>query len=147
MDDINEVAFGAQVDSLRILLQRRYHDLNSVTLCDISKVFQDIKHISRLLFSELVNVLKLELVMSATNATSERSFSALRRLKTYLRSTMTQERLSHLMILHVHKETTDIMNLETVANESVVWNTVFPFSASSEWSCFDYSTKCAYSCI
>ena len=117
MDDINEVAFGAQVDSLRILLQRRYHDLNSVTLCDISKVFQDMKHISRLLFSELVNVLKLELVMSATNATSERSFSALRRLKTYLRSTMTQEILTHLMILHVHKETTDIMNLETVANE------------------------------
>ena len=36
--------------------------------------------------------------MSATNATSERSFSALRRIKSYLRSTMHQQRLNHLMI-------------------------------------------------
>ena len=117
--DINEVAFGAKLDSLRTLLQRRYHDLNSVILCDIVKVFQDMKPTSRLLFSEVVTVLKRVLVMSATNATSERSFSALRRLKTFLRSTMTQGRLTHWMILHVHKETTDIMNLETVANEFV----------------------------
>ena len=33
------------------------------------------------------------LVIPATNATSERSFSALRRIKSYLRSTMTQDRL------------------------------------------------------
>ena len=31
----------------------------------------------------------------ATNATSERSFSALQRVKTYLRSTTKQERLNH----------------------------------------------------
>ena len=96
--DINEVAFGAELDSLRT----RYHDLNSVILCDIVKVFQDMKPTSRLLFSEVVTVLKRVLVMSATNATSERSFSALRRLKTFLRSTMTQGRLTHWMILHVH---------------------------------------------
>ena len=37
----------------------------------------------------------------ASNATSERSFSALRRVKTYLSSTMTQCRLNNLMVLHV----------------------------------------------
>ena len=34
----------------------------------------------------------------------ERSFSALRRLKTYTRSTMVAERLNGLALLHVHKD-------------------------------------------
>ena len=38
---------------------------------------------------------------------------------TYLRSTMSQERLNNLMILHVHKELTDALDLVHVANEFV----------------------------
>ena len=38
--------------------------------------------------------MKLLLVMPATNATLERSFSALRRIKSYLQATMSQERLT-----------------------------------------------------
>ena len=62
--------------------------------------------------------MKLILVMPATNATSERAFSGLRRVKTYLRSTMSQRRLNHLMLLHVHKEKTDSLKdkLIEVAN-------------------------------
>ena len=62
---------------------------------------------------------KLLLVMPATNATSERSFSALRRVKTYLRSTMTQMRLNNLMILHVHKDKTDALDLTSIGKEFV----------------------------
>ena len=58
----------------------------------------------------------------ASDACSERSFSAMRRLKTYLHSTMGQSRLNHLMILHVHKELTDNLNLIDVANEFVTSN-------------------------
>ena len=49
--------------------------------------------------SEVVKLLTLILVMPATNAVSERSASALRRVKTYLRTTMHQDRLNHLMVL------------------------------------------------
>jgi len=52
---------------------------------------------------EVVKLLTLILVMPATNAVSERSASALRRVKTILRSTMQQDRLNHFMVLHVHK--------------------------------------------
>ena len=45
--------------------------------------------------------------MPATNAVSERSASALRRVKTYLRTTMHQDRFNHLMILHIHKDAVD----------------------------------------
>ena len=51
--------------------------------------------------------------MPATNATSEKSFSALRRVK------MCQQRLNNLMVLHVHKEITDNIKLEDIANEFV----------------------------
>ena len=38
-----------------------------------------------------------------TTATAERSFRALRRLKTYLWSTMKEDRLSGLALMHIHK--------------------------------------------
>ena len=32
---------------------------------------------------------------------------------------MTQERLNHLMVLHIHKDLTEIFDIVTLANESV----------------------------
>ena len=57
--------------------------------------------------------------MPATNDTSERSFSALRRIKTYLHSTMGQSRLHNLMLLRVHKEATGNLDLIACANDFV----------------------------
>ena len=59
---------------------------------------------------------KLILVMPATNSTSERSFSAMRRVKSYLHS---QERLNSLMHIHVHNDFTDKINICDVCNEFV----------------------------
>ncbi len=72
-----------------------------------------------MLMSETLKLVKLVLMMPATNATSERSFSYLRRIKTYLRSTMGQQRLNHLIVLTTHKEKTDSLDLETVAREFI----------------------------
>lgn len=58
------------------------------------------------------------LVMPATNASSERSFSVLRHVKNYLRST-TQERLNYLILLHIHKERTDSLDFKVLLNEFV----------------------------
>ena len=57
--------------------------------------------------------------MSTTNAASERSFSAMRRLYTYLRTNMSQSSLNHTMVLHIHKEKTDALSLVNTANEFV----------------------------
>ena len=71
----------------------------------LKKHFQHLSSAEKELLCEVVHVLKNILVMPSTNCTSERSFSALRRLKTYLRSTMSQERLNNsLMVSHVHKD-------------------------------------------
>lgn len=82
---------------------------------DIRTYLKGLSRGQRLLISEVVKVMNLILVMPSTNAVSERSFSALRRLKTYLRSTMNQSRLNHLLILNVHKELTDNLCLTAVA--------------------------------
>ena len=62
-------------------------------------------------------MMTLILVAPATNATSERSFSILRRLITYLRSTMSQERLKHCAILTIMKEECDGLDLNNVGKD------------------------------
>ena len=57
--------------------------------------FKSLSPAKKHLMDQVCTVLKLILIMPATNATSERSFSALRRLKTYLHSSMSQQRLNH----------------------------------------------------
>ena len=89
---------------------------------NIKNYFCSISSAQRIHLSQVCIVFLLILVMSATcmNATSEKSFSTLRRVKTYLRNTMTQERLNHLMmILHVHKDSTDTIDLKAVATEFI----------------------------
>ena len=43
------------------------------------------------------------LTVPTTSPSVERSLSALRRIKTYLRATMLQKWLTHLLLLHIHK--------------------------------------------
>ena len=89
-------------------------DLHSVI-----KYLQELSHAQRSLLSEVCTLASLILVMPATNAVSERSFSALRRLKSYLRATVTQTRLNNILVLHVHKNLTDQLCLIEVGNEFV----------------------------
>ena len=53
-------------------------------------------------------------------ATAERTFSALKYLHTYLRSTMTAKRLNNCLLLHIHKELTDDLNLTDIADEFII---------------------------
>ena len=77
---------------------------------------------NRQMFLEVHKHLRLYLTIPITSSTSERSFSALRRLYTYLRSTMTEKRLNNCFLLHVHKDLTDNIKLEDVAKEFIMVN-------------------------
>ncbi|VDI17927.1 Hypothetical predicted protein [Mytilus galloprovincialis] len=56
------------------------------------------------LYPSIFAIFAILVTMPVTTSTTERSFSSLRRLKTYLRSTMVQDRLSSLALIHVHRE-------------------------------------------
>ena len=84
-------------------------------------VFEE-QHSLKVILSEIHKLIRIYLTVPITTATAERSFSALRRMKTYLQNSMTQQRLNHCMILHVHREETDKLNLIEVAKEFVEKN-------------------------
>ena len=90
------------------------HPNESVRLKDIIAFFKSLSQIS--LFSEVVTLLKIIMV---TNVLSERSFLTLCRIKTYLRSTMSQERLNHCILLNVYKEETDDIDLINIAQSFI----------------------------
>ena len=89
------------------------------TVFDIRDYIVAMTQAQKDLLDKVVNLMQLILVMPATDSTSERSFSVLRRVKTHLRSTMGQQRLNDLLLLHVHKEITDSLNLKEVINNFV----------------------------
>ena len=85
-------------------------------ICWTISFFQSLGNARKLLLSEICTLGKVMFVMPATNAVSKRSFSALKRVKTYLRSTTGEGRPNHLMLLHVHKELADGIDKLEVAN-------------------------------
>lgn len=62
------------------------------------------------------------LTVHFTSVDAERSFSTLRCLKNYLRSTMSQKRLNHLLLLHTHKDKTDNLDIQSITREFISRN-------------------------
>ena len=60
--------------------------------------------VNPVLYLSIDTILCIMLTMPVTSATAERSFSVLRRLKTYVRSTMNNDRLSSLALMHIHRD-------------------------------------------
>ena len=94
----------------------------SITFKDIHNHFQSLPASQLSLLSEVARLVKFVLLMPATNAVSERSASAMRRIKTYLRSTMTQLQMNNVMVLHIHKHLTDEIDVVAALNEFVSAN-------------------------
>ena len=94
------------------------YETSRFDIADLLDLFQSLANARKLLLSdhEICILGKLMLVMPATNAVNERSFSALKRVKTYLRSTMGEGKLNHPMILHVRKEMADSIDMVEIAN-------------------------------
>jgi hypothetical protein len=57
------------------------------------------------LYPNIYAIFTVLITMPVSSASSERSFSAMRRVKNCLRATMGDERLSNLSLLHIHRTT------------------------------------------
>ena len=134
LDDFGDVLslYGNDLDKdcLATQLKILHHNLpkeiatekGGMKLKSIIKFLQSMSSPECQFYSYIMHLAKLILVTPATNAVSERSFSALRRMKTWLRNTMHQARLNWCMILHIHTDETDKLDLTAVANEFVSRN-------------------------
>ena len=83
---------------------------------DMIKQMQPLSVTEREFISEVTFIVKLVLLAPATDAISERSFSALKRLKTYMRATLGYQ---SLMVLHIHRNKADQLNFVDIANKFV----------------------------
>ena len=81
------------------------------------KLKQDFRESFKTGFPNILVLLKIYLTSPIASVTSERGFSCLKRIKTYLRSTMLQERLSSLAILNFESEFIKLINIEDVIDE------------------------------
>ena len=69
---------------------------------------------------EAVRLLKLNSVISISSASVERSFSCLKRVKTYLRNRMGQDRLGSLCRISLHKDVLKEVENKNVLHDSIV---------------------------
>ena len=70
-----------------------------------------------LFISEVGKTVRLFLLSQATNTESDGIFSALKRVKTCPKSTIGNNRQHSLMLVHVHNNILDNINLADVANQ------------------------------
>ena len=70
----------------------------------VSNIADTIVNMNAELYPNICTCLHVLLCMPVSTATAERSFSSMRRLKTYLRSTMSTVRMSGLGLLNIHRD-------------------------------------------
>ena len=116
-NDIHAERLRLHINMLHDIIQQR--QLHIGCLQDIVKLIKTDQAISETL-TELHKFVLLLLTVPISTCTPERSFSALRYLKTYLRTTMSQERLNHCAIMHIHRDiVTEAVDIESIANDFI----------------------------
>lgn len=119
-----ELGLYPEIDISRLRVQlpmfRSSYQYESVedARCILQKASIEVKE----LFSEVCTLIRLLAVLPASSCESERSFSAMRRLKTYLRSTMSQQRLNNVAVCHVHCKRLRSINVRKVMQDFVCLN-------------------------
>lgn len=122
--EINKM-YGFDEDNLKAettILNRMYktvHDQNNVQ----SKINFIASENYKAGFPTLTRLIQLFITIPTNSASCERSFSCLRRLKTYLRTTMGQSRLNSLGILQIERERSSLIDKDEVIDK---------FSAAAE---------------
>ncbi|MGH0149887.1 UNVERIFIED_CONTAM: hypothetical protein FKN15_058358, partial [Acipenser sinensis] len=112
--------FGSDVDSDRLknqlaVLPELMCGKGANSVRDIAKEINELG-LAVHLYSEVAKLLGFFLVIPASSASAERSFSCLRRLKTYLRATTTAQRLNSVAVLHTHKDRCTNLDLRETGN-------------------------------
>ena len=110
------VQYGIDVDLLVPQLAVAKNLLQSKGACNLEEALSSMISMEDA-FLAVVQLLSLAMTFPVTSATAERSFSALKRIKTYLRSTMLQERLCNLAILSIEHSLSGSLDLDEVIDK------------------------------
>ncbi|XP_060867830.1 zinc finger MYM-type protein 1-like [Metopolophium dirhodum] len=106
--DINKLNIKSEMTVARNCINKINNDFN----------IDDLKTtIKKEIFPNIYKMLQVALTLPVSSATCEQSFSAMRRIKTWVRTSMHQERFTNLSILHIEKDVTTNIDTECILNE------------------------------
>ena len=109
-------SYGLDMGSLSVECSLAKPTLLGKDMHSIADVLLELSSL-RIAFPLLIKLLQIALTIVVSTAHCERSFSALKRIKTYLRSTMTEQRLIDLAVLSIERELSKQISLDQVVNE------------------------------
>ena len=112
-NDYDEESLIAELQLLPAIFEE---ECSPIKMEDVVKVIKSFAPEKRKLIQNVATVIKIILTNGATSATPERSFPMLRRIKTRLRSRMSQKRLNSLLIMYDNEDLLDNLSLIDVAN-------------------------------
>ena len=96
-----------RVSAIKNILDQYPNVLETIEEIGASEMVPEV----RAMYNQVEVLIRLLLVCPASSAEAERSFSSLRRLKTWLRSTMTERRLNSVCVCHTHQDLLDSVDL------------------------------------
>lgn len=111
----NEKRLTIQLSILSDLCENKYVE----TVADVAAVLAFMQRETRRVSNEVEKLISLVLCLPISVAGSERAFSFLRILKTWLRSTSTQERLTHLALMKAHRNILDEIEILELMREFI----------------------------
>jgi hypothetical protein len=113
--EINCVTLSMELE----MFHRHAENANKQIVCftDIVKHLQSMTEEVRNLFPAINALAHLLLLSPPSSAEPERTFSSLRRLKTWLRNTISQKRLNAIAICHVHQDILDLLDVDELVND------------------------------
>lgn len=107
--DIDGVSIFEEIKSLKCFLNNNMTPLDVLNFIYQNDLLDSFPNISI--------ALRIYLSLPVTVASAERSFSKLKRVKNYLRSTMCQERLSNLTIVSIEHEILNSIDISDIINK------------------------------
>ena len=112
--DFDSLIISSELDLLLTIFEEN-------SPCNFEEIIGDLQSTPQHLYliCNVITIIRLVLTNGSTSATAERSFSMARRMKTWLRSTITQKRFNSLAVLNTHKEILDELSLVEVENDFV----------------------------
>ncbi|GAB0098689.1 uncharacterized protein DMENIID0001_144590 [Sergentomyia squamirostris] len=112
-------AYGLSLHDLKSELRILKKSVSFSNTEEAVKGFKSLHPETQSMFPEVRCLLECLLVIPASSAEAERSFSTMRRVKSYLRSTMSSTRLNSLCVLSTYKELLDNVELDNLIDEFI----------------------------
>jgi hypothetical protein len=109
--DIDAIDLADELDALKVVWP------SSIEKMPLARLKYLHQHRLTELFPNYCIAMRVLLTLPVTVASGERSFSRLKLLKTYLRSTMCQDRLSNLAILSIENDVTSSISFTDLIND------------------------------